>query len=151
MSLTDHYTVAIAVDEKPDAVFRAITDVRGWWNENIIGDTAALDEEFVFMDEGIRFSRFRLTQVEPGQRVVWHVVDAYLSFIADHDEWTGTRVIFDLTAEGNRTKLHFTHEGLTAASPCYESCSKGWDFYITQSLPKLIATGTGQPIPKEHG
>jgi hypothetical protein len=81
--------------------------------------------------------------------VVWHVVDAYLSFIDDHDEWTDTKVIFDVTASPDGATLHFTHEGLTAAdSDCFEACSRGWTFYITESLPRLIATGTGRPITK---
>jgi hypothetical protein len=148
MLLTDHYTSTVSVDHTPDEVFAAITDVRGWWNENILGGTADLGDEFVFADQGIRFSRFRLTEVVPGKRVVWQVVDAYLSFIEEHDEWTGTRVVFDLTAGAEGTTIHFTHEGLMAASPCFEACSRGWDFYTKQSLPMLIATGTGQPIPK---
>ncbi len=151
MSLTDHFTASITVDQTPDEVFAAITDVRGWWNENLIGDSAALDEQFVFFDEGIRFSRFRLTEVEPGKRIVWQVVDSYLAFVSDHDEWTGTTVVFDIAATTDGTTLHFTHQGLTSTSECYVACSKGWSFYINKSLPQLLATGTGQPIPKDEG
>jgi hypothetical protein len=43
--------------------------------------------------------------------------------------------------------LHIaSDESLPAA--CFESCSRGWTFYITQSLPQLITTGTGQPITR---
>ncbi|MDH6287950.1 SRPBCC family protein [Rhodococcus opacus] len=161
MSHTDYLTATMSVDQTPDKVFATITNVRGWWNENIIGDTAAVGDEFVFTDdsryageaartkEGIRFCRFRLTEVVPGERVVWHVVDADLTFIDDRDEWTGTNVIFDITATSEGTTLRFTHQGLTAAeSECFEACSRGWTFYITKSLPQLITTGTGEPIPK---
>ncbi|MEO3805233.1 SRPBCC domain-containing protein [Nonomuraea sp. B1E8] len=155
-----HLTATMTVDRTPDEVFAAITNVRGWWNENLIGDTAVLLDEFVFTDdsehagefahgkEGIRFARFQLTEVVPGQRMVWHVVDSYLTFVDDHAEWTGTNVIFDITTDAQGTTLHFTHEGLTAGeSECFEACSRGWTFYITTSLPQLITTGAGQPIP----
>ncbi len=161
MSLTEHLTATTSVDHAPDEVFAAITDVRGWWNENIIGATAALHDEFVFTDDtthagqaakstdGIRFARFRLTEVAPGKRMVWHVVDSYLTFVEDHDEWTDTKVVFDLTETPDGTRLDFTHEGLTSTgSDCFEACSRGWTFYITESLPRLIATGTGQPIAR---
>jgi hypothetical protein len=161
MSNTEYLTASMSVSQTPAEVFAAITNVRGWWNENIIGDTAALRDEFVFTDdsayagetaranEGIRFARFQLTEVVPGQRVVWHVVDAYLAFIDDHDEWTGTNVVFEITADAQGTTLHFTHEGLTAEeSACFEACSRGWTFYITRSLPQLITTGAGQPITR---
>jgi hypothetical protein len=151
----------MTVDRTPEEVFEAITNVRGWWSENLIGDTAALHDEFVFTDDskhpgeaardrkGIRFARFQLTEVVPGRRMVWHVVDSDLTFIDDHDEWTGTNVVFDITTDAQGTTLHFTHEGLTAAeSACFEACSRGWTFYITKSLPQLITTGAGQPITR---
>ncbi|QFY09903.1 SRPBCC domain-containing protein [Nonomuraea phyllanthi] len=160
MSNTTHLTATMTVDRTPDEVFAAVTNVRGWWNENLIGDTAVLLDEFVFTDdseragefaqgkEGIRFARFQLTEVVPGRRMVWHVVDSYLTFVDDHDEWTGTNVIFDITTDAQGTTLHFTHEGLTAGeSECFEACSRGWTFYITTSLPQLITTGVGRPIP----
>ncbi|MGC7101112.1 SRPBCC family protein [Amycolatopsis lurida] len=159
MPNTEYLTATMTIDKTPEEVFAAITDVRGWWSENLIGDTTALHDEFVFTDDieyagetarakkGIRFARFQLTEVVPGRRMVWRVVDADLTFIDDRDEWTGTSVVFDLTADERGTTLHFTHEGLTAAkSACFEACSRGWTFYITQSLPKLITTGTGQPM-----
>lgn len=161
MSVTNHLTATATFERTPDEVFAAITDVRAWWNENIIGATAALHDEFVFTDDtayageaakstdGIRFARFRIVEVEPGKRVVWHVVDSFITFIEDHGEWTDTKVVFDLTASPSGTTLDFTHEGLNSAeSDCFEACSKGWTFYITKSLPRLVATGTGDPIKK---
>lgn len=162
MSNTEYLTATLTVDQTPEEVFEAITNVRGWWNQNLIGHSAAPGDEFVFTDDtayagetvregkqGIRFARFQVTEVVPGRRVVWHVVDSYLSFIDDHDEWTGTKVIFDIAADGQSTTLHFTHEGLTAQeSACFEACSRGWTFYITQSLPQLITTGAGRPFAR---
>ena len=161
MSNHEYLSAAVTVDRTPEEVFAAITDVRGWWSANIIGNTTAAGDEFVFTDDsaypgeaarantGIRFARFQITDCVPGHRVVWHVVDAYLSFIDDHDEWTGTDAVFDLSTDGHRTTLQFTHTGLTAAeSACFEDCSRGWTFYITRSLPELITTGAGQPITR---
>ncbi|ASR35831.1 hypothetical protein BAY61_13395 [Prauserella marina] len=160
MSNTEYLSATMTVDQPPEEVFAAITNVRGWWCENIIGDTVAERDEFVFHDDfthagevaegkpGIRFARFQLAEVTFGERMVWHVVDSCLTFVDDADEWTGTDVIFDLTADARGTTLHFTHRGLSAArSECFEACSNGWTFYITTSLPRLIRTGTGQPIP----
>ncbi|PXY27745.1 SRPBCC family protein [Prauserella muralis] len=160
MSNTEYLTATMTVDRTPDEVFLAITNVRGWWSENLIGDSAALHDEFVFTDDGeypgeaarsgdgIRFARFQVTEVVPGRRVRWHVVDSELTFIDDRDEWTGTDVVFEITGGSQGTTVHFTHEGLTAGeSACFEACSRGWTFYITTSLPQLVTTGAGQPIP----
>lgn len=153
MSNTENLTATVTVDHSPKQVFEAITDVRGWWSQNVVGATAALHDEFIFTEvgEGIRFARFELTEVTPGRRMVWHVRDCYLNFVDDHDEWTDTKVVFDLTADARGTTLRLTHEGLTAGeSECYEECSRGWTFYITKSLPRLLATGAGDPMTK-HG
>lgn len=161
MSNTEHLTATMTVDQTRDEVFAAITHVRGWWSENLIGDSATLHDEFVFTDDsqypgeaartktGIRFARFQLTEVVPGHRMVWHCVDSYLDFIDDHHEWTDTTAVFDITTGARGTTLRFTHVGLTAAeSACFEACSRGWTFYVTTSLPELITTGAGQPIPR---
>ena len=161
MSNTEYLTATMTVDNTPDEVFAAITNVRDWWSKNLIGDSAELHDEFVFTDDiayagetrkekqGIPFARFRITEVVPGRRMVWHVVDSDLTFVDDRDEWTDTTVVFDITAGSDDTTLHFTHEGLTEVeSECFKECSRGWKFYITQSLPQLIITGTGQPMPK---
>lgn len=163
MSNTENMNATMTVDRTPEEVFAAITDVRGWWTENLIGDSAALHDEFIFHDDfkyagetvrekqGIRFCRFRIIEVVPGERMVWHVVDSDLTFVEYRDEWTDTKVVFELTATEQGTRLHFTHEGLTVQSECFEDCSRGWEFYITKSLPELITTGTGQPIGKYTG
>ncbi|MEV6556792.1 SRPBCC domain-containing protein [Nocardia sp. NPDC051756] len=161
MPNNDHLTATFTTDHTPDEVFTAVTNVRDWWSGNLIGDTAARHDEFVFTDDckyagetakekkGIRFARFQLTEVVPGERVVWHAVDSYLTSVDDQHEWSDTDVIFDISATPEGTTLHFTHRGLTAAkSECFEDCSRGWAFFIETSLPQLIATGTGQPIPK---
>ncbi|MFG2586348.1 SRPBCC family protein [Streptomyces malaysiensis] len=159
MSDTEYLTATMTIDRTPEQVFEAITNVRGWWSENLIGHSAALYDEFVFTDDseyagetarakkGLRFARFEITEVVPGQRMVWHVVDSDNTGLEDRGEWTDTSVIFDITTGAQGTTLHFTHEGLTAAeSACFEACSRAWAFFITESLPQLITTGAGRPI-----
>ncbi|MET9243013.1 SRPBCC domain-containing protein [Nonomuraea sp. NPDC003709] len=159
MSDTEYLTATMTVDRTPEQVFEAITNVRGWWSENLIGHSAALHDEFVFTDDseyagetvrakkGLRFARFQITEFVPGRRVVWHVVDSDNTGLDDRDEWTDTNVIFDITTDAQGTTLHFMHEGLTAAeSACFEACSRAWTFFITKSLPQLLTTGAGQPI-----
>lgn len=68
-----------------------------------------------------------------------------MAFIRQHDEWTGTKVIFEITSEGNETKLTFTHEGLVLQIECYMACMPAWTEYIQHSLKQLVETGTGDP------
>jgi uncharacterized protein YndB with AHSA1/START domain len=141
------FTAEFTVKETPDQVFEAVTRVSDWWTETIEGRSAQAGDEFTFRDEGIRFATFRLTEVEPGRRMVWEVLDSYLNFVDDHGEWTGTRVIFDLQGGRDGTTLHFTHEGLLSTVECYDACSTGWGMCMS-SIKRLITTGESQTGPK---
>jgi hypothetical protein len=139
------FTTSILVDESPHTVFEAVTNVRGWWSTNITGESKEVGDEFEFEVEGVHYSRQRLIEVIPDQRVVWLVTEARMTFIQDEDEWKGTKVIFDITRDDSKTKLTFTHAGLVPAIACYKDCAPAWDQYIQHSLFELITTGTGDP------
>jgi hypothetical protein len=38
-----------------------------------------------------------------------------------------------------------THAGLVPGIECYENCQKGWDFYLRESLQKLLRENEGVP------
>lgn len=84
----------------------------------------------------------------PGRRVAWHVEDAYVAFVDQHDEWTGTRMSFDISPGPTGTTLRFTHHGLTPDQACYRECSRGWTNCVNTSLHALLTTGVGEPIPE---
>jgi len=137
------FTTTFLVDQSPQAVFKAVTNVRGWWQglyeEEIIGKTQALHDEFTFRaGGGAHYSKQRLLELIPDKKVVWLVTDSELSFIDKKDEWKGTKIIFDISTKGNKTKVQFTHEGLNPQIECYDSCSSAWQMYLDQKLLPLI-------------
>ena len=144
-----NYITTFTVDQTPDEVFKAVTDVRGWWSEEIVGDTDKLGAEFKFHQEDLHRSTHKITEFVPGKKVVWHTTDSHISFVKDKTEWNGTDVVFEITKVGDKTELRFTHVGLVPAFECYGDCSGAWGFYINDSLRSLITTGKGQPNPKE--
>jgi len=140
-----NYTTSFTVKNSPEEVFNAITRVRDWWSRDIICGTAKQGDEFVFEVPDVHKSVQKLMEVVPGKRVVWLVTEANMTFIKKADEWTGTKVIFDITEENDGTKLTFTHEGLVPEAECYKFCTPAWEQYIDGSLKKLITTGKGAP------
>ena len=143
--MTDKYlTVEFAVDATPEAAFAAINNPRGWWSADITGDTAAVGDEFTYVYGDIHRSTQRVTELVPGKRVVWHVVEGYLNFTEDPAEWTGTDVVFDIAQRGDTTQVRLTHVGLDPDIECFDACSKGWDYFAGESLPALITTGAGK-------
>ena len=58
-------TITLEVDQSPEEVFDAVTDVRGWWSKNLEGGTSAVGDEFVYEVPGVHRSLIRLTEVTP--------------------------------------------------------------------------------------
>jgi len=139
------YATSVLVHESPHDVFEAVTNPRAWWSQTITGDTSRQDDVFEFEVEGVHYSKQELVEVVPDQRVVWRVTDATMTFLEDQHEWTGTRIVFSIDRDGDRTRLTFTHEGLVPDIECYKFCMPSWEQYVEGSLRKLITTGEGTP------
>ena len=144
-----NYTTTISVNETPKEVFAAINNVRGWWSEEIEGRTDKLGAEFNYHYEDVHRCKLKITEFEPGKKVVWHVLDNYFDFTKDKSEWKNTDIVFEIAKKGNKTEVHFTHVGLMPAYECYSVCSDAWGSYIKSSLRNLITKGKGQPNEKK--
>ena len=142
------FTAAFAVDQTPEEAFQAINNVRGWWSQNIEGPTDKLNGEFTYHNEPVHTARFRVTELVPGKRIAWLVLENYFSFTDDQSEWIGNEIAFDITRKGDQTEVVFTQIGLVPDYECYEICRNAWSGYIKGSLRALIVTGHGAPIPK---
>jgi len=142
------FTVSFLVDQKPGEVFDAINNVRGWWTENLEGGTEKLNDEFEVRFGDVHYSRQKLIEVIPDKRVVWLVTDSKLNFVKDKSEWTNTKISFEITKQGKKTQVRFTHLGLVPKIECYGGCSNAWSDYVNNSLKDLIETGRGKAEPR---
>lgn len=143
-----NYSTTIKVDQKPEEVYHAINNVRAWWSEEIEGPTDELNKEWFYHYEDIHLCKMKVVEMIPNRKIVWKVIENHFNFI-DEEEWVGNRIVFDISREGDKTRLTFTQEGLTAYYECFEVCKDGWNNYINNSLYKLITTGKGESNPKE--
>src|SRR5258708_17025020 len=144
-----NFTAAISADQTPEQAFHAINNVRGWWSENIEGSTNKLGDEFTYPYKDVHACKMKLVEVIPNKKVVWLVVDNYFNFTKDKTEWKDTKIIFEVSKEGDKTEIRFTHLGLVPEYECFDVCSNAWGSYINGSLRSLITTGKGQPNQKE--
>jgi len=146
---TPNFTATLLVGQTPEEAFKAITNVRGWWSEQIEGNTDKLNEEFTYHYKDIHYCKMKLIELVPDQKVVWLVLDNYFKFTEDKSEWIGTKLVFDISPKGDQTEIRFTHEGLAPQYECYEICQEAWTNYIKNSLYSLITTGKGEPNPND--
>lgn len=143
------FTTTIVVNNSPSEVFNAITNVRGWWSEEIEGSTNKLNDEWAYHYQDVHRSKMKIVELIPDKKVVWLVMDNYFSFTKDKNEWNGNKLVFEITEKGNQTQLQFTQVGLVPEYECYDICQNAWTTYIQKSLYSLITTGKGQPNGKE--
>jgi hypothetical protein len=142
------FTATILVSQTPQEALDAITNVRGWWSEEIEGSTDKLNETFTYRYEDMHRCQMKLIELVPGKKAVWLVTENYFSFTQDKAEWTGTKIVFDIEKKGSKTQIRFTHMGLVSQFECFDICANAWSQYIRQSLYDLITTGKGQPNPR---
>jgi|SRR5664279_3314155 len=140
MNMNNHsYTTTIAFAQAPVDVFNHISDVPKWWSKDFEGSSTKLDDEFIIHHPGRHFSKQKLVEWIPGKKLIWLVTDGTLDWLEkDPHEWTNTRMIFELTPQGDGTLLHFTHEGLVPEKDCYSKCTQGWDMVIKEKLYNFI-------------
>lgn len=139
------FSTELTVDQTPQQAYAAIIDVRGWWSGDIEGVTDQIGGEFTYRYRDVHRSKQRITELRPGRRVAWRVLEAYLAFTVDPGEWVGSEIVFEIAPEGRKSTVRFEHVGLTPEVECFEKCSSAWGYYINESLRQLIATGTGAP------
>jgi NAD(P)-dependent dehydrogenase (short-subunit alcohol dehydrogenase family) len=98
------FTTAFTVDQTPAQAFAAINNVRGWWSGEIEGSTDELGAEFTYRYEDVHYTKQKITDLVPGERVVWLVEDAHLNFTEDAAEWKGTEITFEIADRAGQTE-----------------------------------------------
>lgn len=144
------YTATIEVTKSAHEVFNCVNYVSQWWAKsaeealsrqqtNFEGNSKNLNDEFTITSGDRHYSKQKLIEVIPDQKIVWQVTDCKINWLKkDKTEWLNTKMIFEITPGTTKTMLKFTHEGLEPVMECYDNCVKGWDFLIKDRLFNFI-------------
>lgn len=101
-----------------------------------------MNDEFIIHHPNAHYSKQKLIEVIPNKKIVWLVTESTLYWLQnDKQEWTNTKMIFEISTKGDKTMLHFTHEGLIPKRECYARCERGWTMVIKDCLFNYITNG----------
>jgi len=120
------FTTTIQVAQSPAKVFKAINNPRAWWSEEIVGSTDKLNDEWNYHFGDNHRCKMKTIELIPDKKVVWLVEENYFKFTKDPSEWTGNKIVFEISKEGDKTQLVFTQFGLVPAYECYTVCQGAW-------------------------
>jgi hypothetical protein len=140
------FTTTILVDQSSKQVFDAINNPQNWWSGEIEGKSTSLGDEFTYRYKDFHMSRQRIVEFIPEKKVEWLVTESMINYVEDKEEWTGTRIVFEISLQGNKTQLRFTHKGLHLKVACFDSCSTAWTKLMQLSLFNLITTGKAEKL-----
>jgi hypothetical protein len=130
------YSVSIEVSKSPDEVFQQLTgDVSKFWPEEIIGECAKLNDEFIFHTDDSHFSRNKVVEIIPEKKIVWLVIESNRK--SDSYDWSGTKMIFELTPNSNGTSIKFTYDGVVIENE-YNRLTMICDLIIKENLNNLL-------------
>jgi Activator of Hsp90 ATPase homolog 1-like protein len=139
---TNSYSFSFESAKTPQTIFETLIDVRQWWvglfGEDIKGNSDKLHEEFTFSaGNGLHYTKQRLVELIPNKKIVWQITESKLTFVEVTDEWTNTKIGFEISTVGNSSQVTFTHEGLVKKFQCYTNCSDAWTQYLKNLAEKL--------------
>ena len=136
---TANCSVTIEVSKSPDDVFNhIINDVSRFWPEDFEGKSAKLNDEFVFTTGDSHYSKNKVVELIPNKKVVWLVTESIRK--TDNFDWTGTKMIFELTWKGNKTLVQFTYDGAILKDE-YDRLVQICDMVIKERLYNLLTSG----------
>jgi uncharacterized protein YndB with AHSA1/START domain len=104
------YTTAIEFKRSPVDVFSHIIQLSKWWAEEFLGDEIKPNSTFVLKAGDGHYSKNKVIEFVPNKKFVWVTTESKRS--SDNFDWTGTKMIFELTAKGETTLVTFTYDGV---------------------------------------
>ena len=133
----------IDVRSSPAATYAALTTLdglSGWWTTTTKGNPE-VGGTIAFRFGPLGGFEMKVLELQPARRVLWQVVDG-------PEEWIGTKVSFELKADGDFTAVLFKHQGWKAPVEFMHHCSTKWATYLL-SMKSLLEGGKGRPHPDD--
>lgn len=140
------YHGSIIVTSTPKEAVDKISRVSEWWVKNFEGNSQKRNDIFtVRSGSGDRYT-VKVSEFIPDKRIVWEVIDSHQGWVKNETEWTGTKIVWEVSAQKDGTHIAMTHIGLVPSIECYTKCTLGWEYLLHKSLFKFLTENAGLPV-----
>jgi hypothetical protein len=139
------YRTAIVANVTPKEAFDKIARASEWWANNFEGSSQQLDDVFTVRFGNGDMYKLKVSEFIPDQKITWQVIDSNQTWVTNITEWTGTKILWEVSAQEDGTRIDMTHIGLGPSLDCYDKCIQGWDYLLHKSLIGLLTDNKGLP------
>jgi hypothetical protein len=139
--ITANYTVEIEVEKSPNDVFNNLINLKKWWPEDFEGEDIKLNSEFIFTTGDSHYSKNKVIEFVPNEKLVWLATESIRK--TDNFDWTGTKMIFELTPKDNYTIVKFTYDGVVLENES-DRLVQICDMTLKEMFYKFISNGKGK-------
>ncbi len=143
---TQDYHSSITTKITPKEMFNKISEVSKWWSLIFEGSSSKLGDVFTNHFKNGDWYEIKVDEMIPDKKIVWNVIDSDQTWHKDRKEWTGTKIVWEISPVKNGSKVTMTHQGLSPEAECYDQCKMGWDYLLKESLYKYLTEGAGMPV-----
>jgi len=138
---TANYSVEIQLAISPNDVFNHLINLKNWWPEDFEGEDLKFNSEFIFTIGDSHYSKNKVIEFVPNKKLVWLTTESKRK--TDGYDWTGTKMIFELTPKGDSTMLKFTYDGVVPENE-YQRLVQICDMCIKEMFYNFIAIRRGK-------
>lgn len=139
------YHASLTTNITPKIAFEKISNVNEWWSLRFEGTTKIGDVFTVHFKSGDWY-KIKIGTKLPNKKIEWNIIDSDQTWHEKRNEWNGTKIVWEISPVKVGSKVTMTHLGLIPEFECYNSCKKGWDYLLKESLFKYLTEGTGLPV-----
>lgn len=138
---TAKYTVEMEIAKSPKDVFNHLINLKKWWPEDFEGEDIKLNSEFALGIGDSHYSKSKVIEFIPGKKLAWLTTESIRK--TDNFQWTGTKMIFELTPKDANIILKFTYDGVVFENE-YDRLIQICDMTLKEMFYNFIIYGKGK-------
>lgn len=130
----------VGIESTPENIYAALTEskgLQGWWSQHSEATPEVGTSVSVSFYDGMMAFKFKVTELEPGSKVVW-------AFENGPPDWADTTVTWTISEGEGQTMLNFAHSSFASTEGGFAGYNFNWGWFLA-SLKAYAEKGKGMP------